>query len=527
MSYQDFDSALKSGDRLHDSGDLNEAISAYHCAIKLNSNSGKPYHGIGNVLVKQNKLDEAVENYQTAIKISPSSATSYYRIAEVLRRKESFDESIHYYQKSIELNPKSFKFLYGMGEVFFQKEEWERAASYYQQVIELNPSLYKAYRKLRIASQKNKNWPEVKPKLKIKSSCKLNGFPTLLFILPVAGGSGGAHSVMQECLEMYRYGLKAQIAVDRPNYSNFLKNYSDIDEACELVIPYTTLTDLKKISHQFSMVCATTWTSVSVLEQLVLENENILPAYYVQDYEPLFESKSSSEWEGARLSYTQIPGMVLFAKTAWLANVVSQNHHVTVHKVEPSIDHQVYYPNLSRKHDRIEIAMMIRFSTPRRAPLRTLRVARKLNQKFPDRVKFTIFGADPERMTSIPNNTTVLGHLSRPEVANVLRNSDIFLDLSDYQAFGRTALEAMACGCVPVVPKRGGASEFAIDRVNSRIVETASDESCIQGITELMNCSDRDLLMMKLKAIETASKYSKKRASISIFNVLNDCYTQS
>ncbi|MBE9039720.1 glycosyltransferase family protein [Oscillatoriales cyanobacterium LEGE 11467] len=526
MFYSDFESALKSGDRLHDNGDLDEAISAYHCAIKLNSNSGKPYHGIGNVLVKKNKLSEAVEHYKKAIKISPSSATSYYRVAEVLRRKESLDESIIYYQKSIELNPKSFKFLYGIGEAFFQKEEWARAASYYQKVIELNPSLYKAYRKLRIAYQKSDNLQRVQPKLKAIAPRKLNGLPTILFILPVAGGSGGAHSVMQECLEMYCYGLKAKISVDRPNYSNFLKNYSDIEEASDIVIPYTTLTDLKQISHQFSIVCATTWTSVSVLEQLVLENENILPAYYVQDYEPLFESKSSSEWEGARLSYTQIPGMVLFAKTAWLANVVSYNHHVTVHKVEPSIDHQVYYPNLSWKHDRIEIAMMIRFSTPRRAPLRTLRVARKLNQKFSDRVKFTIFGADPDRMTSIPNNTTVLGHLTRPEVANVLRNADIFLDLSDYQAFGRTALEAMACGCVPVVPKRGGASEFAIDRVNSRIVETASDESCIQGITELINCSDRDLSTMKLKAIETASRYSKKRASISIFNMLNDCYAK-
>lgn len=520
MIYQDFEAALKAGDRLHDNGELDEALSAYRCAIEFNPKSGKPYHGIGNILAKQDKNQEAIESYKQAIKLSPNSATSYYRIAEILRQQQFIDDAIYNYQKAIAINPNSFKFLYGIGEAFFQKEDWEKATDYYQQVIELNPSLYKAYRKLRISSQKTNKFRQVKPQTKDIASQK-NELPKILFILPVAGGSGGAHSVMQECLELYRYGLKAQIAVDEPNYASFLNNYSDIVEASQIVISYKTLTELKQISNHFSVVCATTWTSVSVLEQLVLDNENILPAYYIQDYEPLFETKDSSEWEGARLSYTQIPGMVLFAKTAWLCNVVSHNHNVTVHKVEPSIDHQVYYPDFSRKHDRIEIAMMIRFSTPRRAPMRTLRVARKLAQKFPDRVKFTMFGADPDRVNSIPSNTTVLGHLTRPEVAAVLRNSDIFLDLSDYQAFGRTALEAMACGCIPVVPKRGGASEFAIDKVNALIVETALDEDCLDKISELINYSFQKLNTMKFKAIETASKFSKKRATCSILITLS------
>ncbi|MGB3557164.1 MAG: tetratricopeptide repeat protein [Geitlerinemataceae cyanobacterium] len=519
MTYQDFESALNSGDKLHDKGELYEAVLAYNCAIEFNSKSSKPYHGIGNVLVKQDRFDEAIDRYKKAIELNPNSATSYYRIAEVLRQQNLIDDAIIYYQKSISLNSSSFKFLYGTGQAFFQKEDWENAVDCYQKAIELNPSLYKAYRKLRIASQKSNNFRQVNPKVRAISSNN-NELPKILFILPVAGGSGGAHSVMQECLELYRYGLKAQIAVDDPNYSSFLKNYSDIVEASQIVVPYKTLTDLKQISNKFSVVCATTWTSVSVLEHLILENENLLPAYYVQDYEPLFEPKGSSEWEGARLSYTQIPGMVLFAKTAWLCHVVSRNHNVTVHKVEPSIDHQVYYPDFSNKNDRIEIAMMIRFSTPRRAPMRTLRVARKLAQKFTDRVQFTIFGADPDRMNSIPSNTTVLGHLTRPEVAAVLRKSDIFLDLSDYQAFGRTALEAMACGCIPVVPKRGGAGEFAIDNVNALIVETASDEDCIEKIAELINYSFQQLNTMKFKAIDTASKFSRKRASCSILNTL-------
>jgi glycosyltransferase involved in cell wall biosynthesis len=85
---------------------------------------------------------------------------------------------------------------------------------------------------------------------------------------------------------------------------------------------------------------------------------------------------------------------------------------------------------------------------------------------FPNQVHFTIFGSDRSLIESagipIPENTTIFPHLSRSEVAALLRNSDIFLDLSDFQAFGRTAIEAMASGCIPVVPNKGGTDEFAI-----------------------------------------------------------------
>jgi hypothetical protein len=53
------------------------------------------------------------------------------------------------------------------------------------------------------------------------------------------------------------------------------------------------------------------------------------------------------------------------------------------------------------------------------------------------------------------------GSLSREGAAAALPASDIFLDLSNYRAFGRRAPEGTACGCVPVLPQLGGADEFA------------------------------------------------------------------
>ena len=52
------------------------------------------------------------------------------------------------------------------------------------------------------------------------------------------------------------------------------------------------------------------------------------------------------------------------------------------------------------------------------------------------------------------------GTLPRDSVAELFASADVFLDMSHWQAWGRTGLEAMAAGCVPVLPKGSGASEY-------------------------------------------------------------------
>lgn len=352
---------------------------------------------------------------------------------------------------------------------------------------------------------------------------------SILFILPVQGGSGGAHSVVQESLELHKYGVKVKIAVIEKRHSKFLNNYQEIPEIEQIVVSYRDPNQLKKIAQNYSVVCATIYNTVKDLEEIVKENTNILPAYYIQDYEPFFSSINSKEWEEAENSYTRIPNAVLFAKTQWLCDIVKQRHNLKVYKVEPSIDHQVYYPNLDKKSDFIEISTMVRFKTRRRAPNRTLRIANILSDMFSKRVRFTIFGSDTKTIescsVSTPENATVLGVLSRSEVAAVLRESDIFLDLSDYQAFGRTALEAMASGCIAVVPDKGGADEFAVPYVNSLAVDTSSERDCVSKIAELIHFNNERLFQIKLNALETASRYSAKRAAISILNLFYSHYS--
>lgn len=357
----------------------------------------------------------------------------------------------------------------------------------------------------------------------------------LLFVLPVGGGSGGAHSVMQEADAMWRLGVPTYIASNVDNADKLRTGYRDLETIHRHVHAYAGPEQLGKLIDELApeMVIATTNQSVHVLAQAIQSRSDpakIRTAYYVQDYEPLFYEKDSDEWIGAYTSYGLIPGMIHFAKTQWLQEVVQKHHGVTVRKVEPSIDHTIYYPHLPfrlRTPEALVVTAMLRPATPRRAPRRTMRILNRLAHEFQGTVICKSFGCtalDLENHALLPHGVAHLGPLRREEVGDLLRATDLFLDLSDYQAFGRTAVEAMACGAVSLVPAHGGAFEFAEDCKNSFIVDTRNDEEIMQAVRIFVGMPEAEQRRMSFAAIATGFRYTPERAALSELRHLLACF---
>jgi GT2 family glycosyltransferase/glycosyltransferase involved in cell wall biosynthesis/polysaccharide pyruvyl transferase WcaK-like protein len=341
---------------------------------------------------------------------------------------------------------------------------------------------------------------------------------SVLFLVPVSGGGGGVHSVVQEAAGMRRLGINAQVAVQAKHLSRYQEQYPTIGTD-RLFFGYSTLDELMAHASDFAVVIGTIHVSMPLVAAITAECPWITPAYYVQDYEPLFYPKESAAWEEAARSYTLVPNAVLFAKTRWLCDIVRTRHGVEVHKVCPSIDHDVYFPSPTKNRgNRVRIVAMIRPSSPRRGPGRTMEILRTLVREFGRRVDVRTFGCTDEAMHAAQLSTdfrfTNHGTLTREQVAQLLRDADIFLDLSDYQAFGRTGLEAMACGCAVVVPMVGGADEYALDRENALMVDTSQVEACYAAARELVT---DPVLRERLQqaGVAKAGEYSIDRAARS------------
>jgi glycosyltransferase involved in cell wall biosynthesis len=198
-----------------------------------------------------------------------------------------------------------------------------------------------------------------------------------------------------------------------------------------------------------------------------------------------------------------------------------------VHKVQPGLDPDVYFPCSRARADGspVHVAAMVRPSTPRRAAKLTMDVLEELDLRYDSAVKLHIFGSSDAVVAhhGLTPDFPVVNHgkLRLEEVADVLRMSDVFLDLSKYQAFGRTGLEAMACGCVSVLPRFGGADEYAVHRQNALVVDTADFDECLAAAGELI---DDGALRARLRraGYATAERYSIFQAALSEVAVLRE-----
>jgi len=347
----------------------------------------------------------------------------------------------------------------------------------------------------------------------------------ILYVLPVKGGSGGAHSVAQEVDELIRFGVNVRIAVNAKNAPSFTTNYADLPNLARAIVSYDDVDALAALMSGQDLVIATIFTSVTTVAEACERVTGAKPrlGYYIQDYEPLFCDPDEPLRQQAIDSYTRLPGALLFAKTDWIRDIVTRNHGVPVHKVSPSLDTSLYYPTLREQRDSLWVSVMIRPPTPRRAPRRTMGVLKELADTYGDRITINLFGCSDEEIVAhqLPSDFAYTNHgrLQRQQVASLFRASDVVMDLSDYQAFGRPGLEAMACGCATFLPVFGGTHEYGIDGVNTMLVDTRCKASIVRRFEQFMALSDSGRRALRNEAVRTSQRYSIARAAWSELDV--------
>jgi glycosyltransferase involved in cell wall biosynthesis len=115
----------------------------------------------------------------------------------------------------------------------------------------------------------------------------------------------------------------------------------------------------------------------------------------------------------------------------------------------------------------------------------------------------TVIGAGPEeerlrrlvQERSLQNQVQFTGALAPREVARQLnRHRTLVLPSTcEKETFGIVALEAMACGCLPIVSRRGGLAEAV--GAHGLIVEAGNVEAWARAISEGLRDDVREALM--------------------------------
>jgi GT2 family glycosyltransferase/glycosyltransferase involved in cell wall biosynthesis len=343
---------------------------------------------------------------------------------------------------------------------------------------------------------------------------------SILFLLPSSGGSGGAQSVVQEAAMMREYGLKVKVATLASYAGSFGYYYPEAQDFC---FAYTDDNDdeLLRLCSGFDIIVATNYHSVKHLKKIIEKRPEVIPFYYVQDHEPWFFPQEDPRHKEAVQSYTLISRMVCFAYSDWVCNIIHALYGVRVAKIKHGLDRSIFHDGIMREEmsgSPLRITAMIRPSSPRRSPAETLRILKIIKQKYKNRVDIRVFGCNDEELDLMDEARGFcfvnMGELTKFQVGELLKGCDIFIDASKFQAFGCTGLEAMATGCVAVLPKDSGVMEYGRDKENCLLVDTAQSKEVIAAVERLIG-NKRLMFSLRKEGIKTGSLYSLRKAAWS------------
>lgn len=347
---------------------------------------------------------------------------------------------------------------------------------------------------------------------------------SILFLMPeCTARAGGTQAAIEIARGAARMGVKVTVATKRHSRQKYESFFSS---DAHLFWYYERDTDLIEFAKTFDVAVATVCHSTRQLASIVKAHKHIKPMYFVQDYEPLFLHDNPKAKRMVESSYNMVAGCTLFAISPWVVDVIKEKHQVTVRKILGSMDETLFYPtHASRSPVPLIISCMIRPSTPWRGPERSMRVLRELKEQHGKTIEIRTFGCNLHEMSDCGLDTEFdfyhYGLLGRTEVAAMMRSSDVFLDLSDFQAFGRTALEAMACGCAVVAPLEGGIHDFGQDGMNLLQVDASSEEDCIRACNDLISDPTKRKRLSQA-AIETGLGYTVHRSALSFLELIED-----
>ena len=283
--------------------------------------------------------------------------------------------------------------------------------------------------------------------------------------------------------------------------------------------PHLLTLYLCDVGNLYDIIVATGYRTVHWMPHT--SNHKVRYVHFTQDFEPSYFSEDAPEYLLAARSYNLHSGMKFVTKTRWNQVQLLQRTDNLATRLEPSVEVDPFGPADERMPGQplgpVSIVAIVRPSGRGCAAERTVDVLEEVAKQAGCPISVQVFGASDSELAHAGLARPWLwnfGELSRAGRARLLSYADIFVDLSDYQPIGVTALEAMLSGAAVVVPTLGAAADFVQNGVNGILVETADRLTCIDQILLIM----RDLQLrrrLQIAAITDAHMLVPERSALT------------
>ena len=120
---------------------------------------------------------------------------------------------------------------------------------------------------------------------------------------------------------------------------------------------------------------------------------------------------------------------------------------------------------------------------------------------------------------NLNNNVKFLGYVSKDEVNNYMRNSDVFCMPSIGETFGLVYLEAMSFGCLTIGTINEGIDGVIINNNNGYLVYPDVD-SLYNTINSIFDCDYNILNNISMNAINTSREFEEENVSYRYLRII-------
>ena len=340
---------------------------------------------------------------------------------------------------------------------------------------------------------------------------------SVTYIVPELRLSGGVLVVLELVQELRHAGVDARVVALKDRRREMFrwrlavrpKLYLGADQ----MVQNLAATDI---------VVATHWQTAASARAAVDAGRAGRAAYFLQDYEPWFHAEGDSRGrERVKATYALIPDRIVTSE--WLRALLADEGY-DAQKIALGVDLGFFYPRPVATAARPVVFAMARPRTPRRGFETLVGALTRVHEARPD-AEIVLFGEDLGGV-DLPFPYRAEGVIGDPQrLAEQYSSARVFIDVSDFQAFGLPVLEAMACGTVSVITRVGGVHEYArheencllvppkdVDAAARAVVALLSDDSLHRRLREGALATSRDHSMRQV-ALQTREAFEKIRAS--------------
>lgn len=323
----------------------------------------------------------------------------------------------------------------------------------------------------------------------------------VVYLLRDFVAAGGVFSVVQLANELVLQGVEVIVGYVRKSH--------EVDQWPMLTRPvrFASIRDFLRHCGAFDVAVATHWKTASWVARWMDLNENGVGVYFVQDYEAWFYSpRQSRQRRRVMQSYALLPHKIV--KSDWLADQLAQHGHATK-KIPLGLNLDLFFAHSKPSGRPPTVISLARPSTPRRGFDFVVETLAALHKRRPD-IRLTLFGDDYLSRRHLPFPFRDLGIVADvAELPEVYATADVLFEGSRFQAFGRTALECMACGTACVMTDTGGLHEYARHGENCVMVPYGDVEASVGGILDLID-DGRQRQRLVAEALKTARQFDHR-----------------